>query len=241
MNNNLSSQIKQRYEQVLEKIEKAALIAGRKPDSVVLIVVSKTHSLETIVSALDVGICNLGENYVEEAIAKIDTIGLVKGLSWHMIGHIQSRKAELVVQKFDYVHSVDSIKLATRLDRSAGINGRTLPVLLEFNVGGEESKYGYHASDTTQWTPLLSEIDQIVQLKHLEIRGLMTMPPLCDDAQRTRPYFRRLRELREFLAKNFPQCDWKELSMGTSTDFIEAVQEGATLVRVGSAILGARQ
>jgi pyridoxal phosphate enzyme (YggS family) len=234
------SALRARYEQVLEKIAGAARKAGRSPDSVRLVVVTKTHPLETVYAALEAGFRDLGENYAEEAVEKIQSVGAVDGLRWHMIGHVQSRKADLVAQNFDFMHSLDSLKLANRLERFAAEAGRILPVLLECNVGGEESKFGYPAWEPAQWQALRAEAQQIAQLPHLEIRGLMTMPPLDEDEEITRPFFRKLRELREDLAKQVPQAKWEELSMGTSADFMAAIEEGATFVRVGTAILGAR-
>ncbi len=234
------STIRTRYDQVRERIDVAARKAGRGSDSVRLVVVTKTHSLETVRAALEAGIRDLGENYAEEAVEKIQAIGMLDGLCWHMIGHVQSRKADLVAQNFNFMHSLDSLKLANRLEHFAAGAGRILPVLLECNVGGEESKFGYPAFDQAQWDALRAEAQQIVQLPHLEIRGLMTMPPLYDDAEKTRPFFRKIRELRDYLSKRVSQGKWDELSMGTSTDFSAAVEEGATFVRVGTAILGAR-
>jgi pyridoxal phosphate enzyme (YggS family) len=234
------SGIRLRYDQVRERIDAAARKVGRSPDSVRLVVVTKTHPLETIRAALEAGIRDLGENYAEEAVEKIQAVGPLDGLCWHMIGHVQSRKADLVAQNFNFVHSLDSLKLANRLERFAAEAGRVLPILLECNVSGEESKYGYPAYEQAQWQALSFEAQQIVQLPHLEIRGLMTMPPLYDDDEKTRPFFKKLRELRDNLSKQVPQAKWDELSMGTSADFTAAVEEGATLVRVGTAILGAR-
>jgi PLP dependent protein len=237
---NTTTDIHTRYEQIREIIEKTTSSTGRRSDSVRLVVVTKTHPIETVMAALEAGIRDLGENYAEEAVDKINAIGPVNDLTWHMIGHIQSRKADLVAQNFDYVHSIDSLKLAVRLERFAAEGNRRLPVLLECNVGGEESKFGYPAIDRSQWAALLAEANQIASLPHLEIRGLMTMPPLYDDAEKTRPFFQRLRQLRDYLAEQNPQVCWRELSMGTSTDFVAAIQEGATLVRVGTAIMGSR-
>jgi len=236
----LVSAIRTRYGQVREKIDAAARKAGRNPDSVRLVVVTKTHPLEIIRAALEAGIRDLGENYAEEAVEKIQAIGAVDGLCWHMIGHVQSRKADLVAQNFDFMHSLDSLKLANRLDRFAAEAGRVLPVLLECNVGGEESKFGYPAFERAQWDVLRAEAQQIAGLPHLQIRGLMTMPPLYEDAEKTRPFFQKLRGLRDYLSAQIPQVKWDELSMGTSADYLAAVEEGATLVRVGTAILGAR-
>jgi pyridoxal phosphate enzyme (YggS family) len=240
VNTELVAEIRARYERVLSEIETAARQAGRAPEAVRLVVVSKTHPLETVQAALEAGIRDLGENYAEEAVGKIQAIGPLEGLRWHMIGHVQSRKADLVAQNFDFMHSLDSLKLAQRLDRFAAEAGRVLPVLLECNVSGEESKFGYAAWDEAHLPALAAEAAQIAELPHLEIRGLMTMPPLFEQAEVTRPFFRRLREVRESLSKRVPRGCWEELSMGTSADFTAAVAEGATLVRVGTAILGAR-
>jgi pyridoxal phosphate enzyme (YggS family) len=182
----------------------------------------------------------LGENYPEEALEKIQALGLIDAVEWHMIGHVQSRKAGLVVGNFALLHSLDSLKLARRLDRFSAEAGRSLPVLLEFNVGGEASKYGWPAWQEGRWQELLPEISEVLALPHLEVRGLMAMPPLGNDPEASRPYFSRLRRLSEFLSENFSPASWHELSMGTSADYEVAVQEGATLVRVGQAILGAR-
>jgi PLP dependent protein len=157
-----------------------------------------------------------------------------------MIGHVQSRKARLVADHFALLHSLDSLKLAQRLDRFAAERDRVLPVLLEFNVGGEESKAGWDASHESQWNLFLPEIATLLDLPHLRVHGLMTMPPLETDPEDSRRFFQRLRQLRERLAAQFPQADWRELSMGTSADYHVAVEEGATLVRVGTAIVGAR-
>lgn len=235
------STIRERYLQVMGQVQRAAQTAGRQPASVRLVVVTKTHPVETVRAVIDAGARELGENYAEEALAKIETIGAVDGLRWHMIGHVQSRKAELVAGHFDMLHSLDSLKLAVRLDRFAGQAGRRLPVLLEVNVSGEESKFGYPAWDRSQWDAWRPELEQLATLPHLEIRGLMSMPPFADNAEASRPFFGRVRALQAYLDKHFPQVIWKELSMGTSADFVVAVEEGATLVRVGTAILGSRQ
>jgi pyridoxal phosphate enzyme (YggS family) len=158
-----------------------------------------------------------------------------------MIGHVQSRKARLVTDHFALLHSLDSLKLAQRLNRFAAEQHRTLPVLLEFNVGGEQTKSGWDASSKTQWESCLPDIQHILELPNLRVRGLMTMPPLESNMEDTRRFFQRLRLLRDQLALIHPQADWHELSMGTSSDFPIAVEEGATLVRVGTAIVGQRK
>jgi pyridoxal phosphate enzyme (YggS family) len=158
-----------------------------------------------------------------------------------MIGHVQSRKANLAASHFNFVDALDSLKLAVRLDRFAGETGRRLPVLLEVNVSGEGSKFGYAAWNEAGWDALRPEFEQIAALPNLEIRGLMTMPPFADEPEASRPFFRRMRALQTFLGKRLPQAAWRDLSMGTSLDFPVAVEEGATLVRVGTAILGSRE
>jgi pyridoxal phosphate enzyme (YggS family) len=204
-------------------------------------VVTKGQTLETARAAVDAGAAILGENYPEEGVSKIQAIGLQSGVEWHMIGHVQSRKARLVAEHFSLVHSLDSLKLATRLDRFAGELGKRLPVLLEFNVGGEQSKSGWPAADEAHWEELVSPLEAVLALPNLQVNGLMVMPPLGEDAEASRPYFKSTRRMQAFLAERLPQGNWSELSMGTSGDYEAAVQEGATLVRVGMAIVGARQ
>ena len=235
MTSDLSTAIRTRYQGVLAQIAAAERQSGRAPGSVKLLVVTKTHPLETLRAALQAGIRDFGENYAEEAVEKIAALGPQDGLTWHMIGHVQSRKADLVARHFHWMHSLDSLKLANRLDRFAAESGRQLDVLLECNVGGEESKFGYADPEAVS-----RDVEQILRLENLRICGLMTMPPLFDDPEHARPFFARLRKLADLLSERFPQARWDTLSMGTSADFVVAVQEGATIVRVGTAILGAR-
>ncbi|HEX8992679.1 MAG TPA: YggS family pyridoxal phosphate-dependent enzyme [Anaerolineales bacterium] len=232
--------IRARMGRVLDRIATAARKSGREPESVRLVVVTKLQPLEIVKGAIGAGARILGENYPEEAAMKIEALGPQSGVEWHMIGHIQSRKAQLVPRHFDLVHSLDSLKLAQRLNRSASEAGRTLPVLLEFNVGGEESKHGWSAADEGRWSDLLADVNAIADQTNLKVRGLMTLPPLSADAEGARAYFQRLGRLRDFLRRQVGQAQWDELSMGTSADFAVAVEEGATLVRVGQAILGPR-
>jgi PLP dependent protein len=237
----LITTIRENYLRVLDQIAGAARRSGRDPEQVRLVVVTKTQPLETVQAAIEAGVRILGENYPEEGVMKIQSLPAQTGVEWHMIGHVQSRKARLVADHFALLHSLDSLKLARRLDRFAEEANRTLPVLLELNVGGEESKSGWDASSDTQWETILPEIAQLLELTHLRIQGLMTMPPLGMDPEDSRKYFQRLMVLRDRLASQFPQADWHELSMGTSSDFQVAVEEGASLVRVGTAIVGARK
>jgi PLP dependent protein len=240
MNETLLSTIHDSYQNTLDKMADAASSCGREPRDVSLVVVSKSQPLEVLQAAISAGITTFGENYVEEAVEKILAL---RGFSidWHMIGHVQSRKAEKVVTSFSMLHSLDSLKLARRLERSCETMSRILPVLLEFNVSGEESKFGFPAWNEERWSDLKQDMEQILAFPHLIVCGLMTMPPFFDDPERTRPYFQQLRRLQEYLNKNYPQSTWKELSMGTSVDFVTAIQEGATYVRIGQAILGSRQ
>src|SRR5581483_6905788 len=232
--------IRERYQKTLDAIASSARKVGRTPESVRHVVVTKTHPVEVVQAAVEAGAKILGENYAEEAVEKILALKSQSAVEWHMIGHVQSRKAQLVAEHFALFHSLDSLKLAQRVDRFAAQFGRRLPVLLEFNAGGEESKHGWPASNESRWSSLLTDLAAIVSLPNLEVRGLMTMPPLSTDPETARPYFRRLRRLRDFLAERLPQAEWSELSMGTSADYKVAVEEGATLVRVGQAILGPR-
>ena len=237
----LVASIRERYLHTVDQIATAAHSVDRDPKDIRLVVVTKSQPLEIVEAAIAAGAAILGENYPEEGVTKIQSLSHQTGVEWHMIGHVQSRKARLVADHFALLHSLDSLKLAQRLDRFAAEQNRVLPVLLELNVGGEQSKFGWNASDSSAWNLLLPEIKSVLNLTNLRVRGLMTMPPLEIDPQEARPFFRSLRLLRDHLAAAFPQADWHELSMGTSADYVVAVEEGATLVRVGTAIVGARQ
>ena len=228
-------------ERILQRIDRAARRAGRDSRDVRLVVVSKTHPVETIRAAVQAGVCCLGESYVEEAVTKIQAFGTLEGFEWHMVGHVQSRKAKLVCQYFDYVHSLDRLKLASLLDRYAVEQKRRLPVLLECNVSGEESKYGWPAWQEENWPALIEPVTEIIQKPNLQVRGLMTMAPYFNNPELARPYFIKLRRLREFFKSNFPMLGWEELSMGMSGDFEPAIEEGATCVRIGTAIFGPRE
>lgn len=241
MTSDLVASIRERYLLTLDQIATAARRSGRSPDEIRLVVVTKSQPLEVVQAAIEAGVRILGENYPEEGVTKIQSLPRQTGVEWHMIGHVQSRKARLVAEHFALLHSLDSLKLAGRLDRFAAEQNRVLPVLLEFNVGGEESKAGWDASDDSRWDAFLPDVRAILDLPNLRVHGLMTMPPLETDPDDARRFFQRLRLLRDHLASAFPQADWRELSMGTSADYPVAVEEGATLVRVGTAIVGARR
>lgn len=233
--------IRQNYEKVITRIQQAAAQVGRNGDDIKLVVVTKGHPIDKVRKVIDAGINELGENYVEEAVAKIQALAKPPGLTWHMIGHIQSRKADDVVRNFDYIHSIDSIKVAIRLNRFAGEEKKRVPALLECNTTGEASKYGFQIWDDSQWINFLYAVNEIIVLPHIDIAGLMTMAPFQTDPEKSRPFFRRLFELTRRLNENIEGNKFIHLSMGMTSDYEIAVQEGATIVRVGQAILGDRQ
>jgi pyridoxal phosphate enzyme (YggS family) len=219
---------------VMDRIAFAAKRAGRDPSSVRLVVVTKTIDIERIREAVSSGATLLGENRVQEAKEKIEKLGPIA--SWHLIGHLQTNKAKYAVKLFDLVHSVDNLELAKEIDRQASKIGKVQSVLIEVNIAGEASKAGM----AVKAAPAL--VREIAKLKNVSIQGLMTMPPFSDDPEDSRPYFCVLRELAESIAKeNIPGVSMQELSMGMSGDFEVAVEEGATMVRVGTAIFGERR
>lgn len=232
--------IHENYVRARETINLSALRCGRNPAEVKLVVVSKAQPLAVIEAAVEAGIRVFGENYPEEAMEKTRHFRAINDIEWHMIGHLQSRKARLIVESFCYLHSLDSIHLAEKLNSLLSANQKPLPVLLEMNVSGEESKFGWSAWDEDRWIDLVPVFNGLLNFPQIKISGLMTMPPFFEDAEQARPYFIKLRKLGDFLALKIPDVDWSELSMGTSIDFSVAVEEGATFVRVGQAILGSR-
>ncbi len=243
------SALAENLHRVQDRIAAAARRAGSEPDEIMLVAVSKTQPLETIVAAYELGVRHFGENRVEEAAQKIPSVRarlpLDAGVAWHMIGHVQSRKAEAVARLFDWVHSVDSLKLAERLSRFAGQQNKTLRVLLEFNVAGAASKYGFRVQGerADRDRELIDALDRIGSLPRLRVEGLMTMAPIVAEAEQARPIFRTLCEWRDQLALFFKREDdgWLHLSMGMTDDFEVAIEEGATMVRIGRAIFGERQ
>jgi pyridoxal phosphate enzyme (YggS family) len=236
----LTGKIEQQLAQVNQRIARAALSSGRSPGEISLLVVSKSQPVEVIQAAITAGVRKFGENYPEETLSKLVELKSQAEIEWHMIGHLQSRKARIVAEHFQMLHSLDSYPLAQKLDRLLAESGKKMPALLEFNVGGEASKFGWPAWDETRWKELLPELSKILVMEHLQIAGLMTMPPLSEDIEESRPFFQKLRALREFLSVSFPGMNFTELSMGTSADFEIAIEEGATMIRVGRAILGDR-
>ena len=238
---NLVESIHERYLQTLDKIAIAARSVGRDPESIKLVVVTKAQAVEVAQAAIEAGARILGENYPEEGVMKLQSLREFSAVEWHMIGHVQSRKAQLVAENFNFLHSLDSLKLAKRLDRFCGEAGRILPALLEFNVGEEQSKSGWPAWNESLWSALVDELSSVITLPNLKVCGLMTMPPIGETPEFSRPFFQKLKRLENHLSSQFPHVEFSELSMGTSIDYESAVQEGATLVRVGTSIVGPRQ
>lgn len=220
---------------VRERIAAACARAGRSPNDVRLMAVSKTHPASAIREAFAAGVTLFGENRVQEFAGKAPELAGVHA-EFHLVGHLQSNKAAKAAELFGAVDSVDSLKLAERLNSAAQKLGRTLTILLEVNVGGEEAKSGF-APDSEELPEILAKSHTF---PHLEIRGLMTIPPHTDDPNGARPYFQKLRELRVGLKRRFPHTKMGELSMGMSHDYEIAIEEGSTCVRVGTAIFGER-
>ncbi len=218
---------------VTDRIASAARRSGRDPSSVKLVVVTKTVDVDRIREAVAAGGMLLGENRVQEAKDKIEKLGRLA--SWHLIGHLQTNKAKYAVKLFDVIHSVDNIGLAKEIDVQAARINKVQDVLIEISIAGEASKAGVAADQA------LYLVAEAAKLKHISIKGLMTMPPFSDNPENSRPYFRKLKELTRQIGKeNLPGVSMDELSMGMSGDFEVAIEEGATLVRVGTAIFGER-
>ncbi len=228
-------QIRQRLERVRERMAEAAVRALRRPHDVKLVVVSKTHPAEIICEAIAAGVTDLGENRVQEAESKILELGR-HAARWHLIGHLQSNKARRAVELFDVIHSLDSVALAQRLDRMCvELNRDELPVMIQVDLSHETTKSGADETEIAQIVEVLK------QCERLRLAGLMTLPPFFDEAEQVRPFFRKLRELRDELSSRRTFGDARgELSMGMTHDYEIAIEEGATIVRVGTAIFGER-
>jgi hypothetical protein len=223
---------------VRERIRVAAHGCGRDPGEIALMAVSKTHAPDRIREAYEAGVRLFGENRVQEFSGKAGALRDLPNAQWHMIGHLQGNKASKAVEVFTAVDSVDSVKLAEKLDAAARSVGRKLSVLIEINVGGESAKSGV-APESRELEDILSAA---CGLEHLEFRGLMTVPPYSEDPDAARPYFRKLGELRDQIgSRNLPRVGMEVLSMGMSHDFEVAIEEGSSCVRVGTAIFGERE
>lgn len=234
-------------QQIQTTIAEACVRSDRKPDEVTLVAVSKNHPASAVTKAYELGIRHFGENRVEEAQQKIPQVTSILAQSnqpppeWHMIGHVQSRKSKAVISLFNAIHSVDSVKLARRLSSLACQVDTTQPILLQFNVSGEASKYGFSAHNWRQSDAVKSalwhEIEQICEMPNLYLQGLMTMAPYLPNPEATRPYFAQLRQLRDALRADF-DLTLSTLSMGMTNDYAIAIEEGATLIRIGTALFG---
>ncbi len=222
---------------IRERIAEAAMRSGRSVGDITLMAVSKTFPADSVREAYDAGVRVFGENRVQEFSCKYARVNDLKDAEWHMIGHLQSNKAAAAAELFAAVDSLDSLKLAEKLNASAEKLGKTLRVLIEINMGGETSKSGL-APDSAELEELLVAVPRFA---HIEFQGLMTVPPFTENAEQARPYFRKLRELRDHIAaRSLPAVCMETLSMGMSHDFEIAIEEGSTCVRVGTAIFGKR-
>ncbi|MBF0468167.1 MAG: YggS family pyridoxal phosphate-dependent enzyme [Desulfamplus sp.] len=229
-----NDEIKENFNSVKKQIAEAAQRCGRNPDEITLVAVSKKKSVDAIVKAIDVGVEILGENYIQEAVNKIEVIH-TKSPSWHFIGHLQSNKAKVAVKYFDLIHTVDSLKLAKEINRHAEKAGKIQDILIQINISQEETKSGAAAEEGVKLAEAVS------RLKFLSLKGVMGMPPFFDDPERARPYLRRLANIREAIKReNIEKISMEHLSMGMSDDFRIAIEEGSTMVRIGTAIFGSR-
>jgi pyridoxal phosphate enzyme (YggS family) len=226
--------LKKRLENVKDRINKAAFKCGRDPESIHLVAVSKTISANRVKEAIMAGVTTLGENYVQEARNKFNVLGTFP-VSWHFIGHLQSNKAKYAVRLFDLIHSVDTLKLAHELNQQANKVNKIQDILIQINISKEPSKSG---SDIQNAANLIKDI---VLLENVSVKGLMAMPPFFNNPEKARPYFIALRDIRDQIQKVFPGVVLNELSMGMTGDFEIAIEEGATLVRIGTAIFGERR
>ena len=228
------SAIKENLEKINGFIAKTARSCGRKPEDVLLIAVTKKKNTETIREAIQSGAVNFGENYIQEAVAKIESIGKEKAC-WHFIGHLQSNKAAIAVKYFEYIHTVDSVKLAKEIDRQAKAIHKVQKILLQVNISKEKSKSGTDAEKT------MDLVRQIHGFENIAIQGLMCMPPYSDDPENARDFFRALLQIRDnIMAYHFSNVAMNHLSMGMSNDFRVAIEEGATMVRIGTSLFGGR-
>lgn len=255
------SQIKKRLKEINDQIRQAALGCGRDPEEITLIAVSKKKSVEAIIQAINDGVKTLGENYIQEAVDKIDLIAkqttslkidealkpdnakkqdsVIKkkkgDVAWHFIGHLQSNKAKVAVKYFDLIHTVDTLKLAQEINRHAEKAEKIQNILIQVNISQEETKSGTTAAEAIELAEAVSH------LKNISLRGVMGMPPFFDDPERARPYLRKLTQVRDAIKReNISGIYMDHLSMGMSDDFRVAIEEGSTMVRIGTAIFGSR-
>lgn len=227
-------ELSERIRQVRAQIAEAAARSGRSAEAVTLVAVTKTVPVERVRQAYELGLRVFGENRVQEAREKVGALAALPAIHWHLIGHLQTNKVARAVELFEMVQSVDSARLAEALNKQMEARSKRLPVLLEVNVGGEASKEGVKPEELAQ----LAEL--VVRLPHLEVQGLMTVAPYSPEPEVVRPVFRRLRGLRDEMRERFPGTEWPHLSMGMSEDYVVAIEEGATMIRLGRALFGER-
>ena len=222
------------YRKVIDRISEAALKAGRNPQEIKLLAAGKSQNVETVQAAITAGVRLIGENYVQEAESKRQVIS--EAVEWHMIGHLQRNKVKAALNTFDLIQSLDSVALALELDKEGRRNGKTVHTLIEINLGDEQSKSGIGQDKVEEMVKRVSE------LAHLQVDGLMAVPPFKENPEEIRPYFRALRELQvELQGWKIPNGSFNELSMGMTHDYPIAIEEGATIVRIGTALFGPRK
>ena len=222
------------YRAIVERVRQAAVSAGRNPREIKILAAAKAQDIKSIEAAIMSGVPLIGENYVQEASLKRKS--LPTSVEWHMIGHLQRNKAKAAVEIFDVIESLDNAELAQELDKEGRKRNIQVRALIEINIGGEETKSGVAKTKVAELLRLMR------QLSHLSIQGLMTVPPFRENSEETRPYFRELRQLRDELdSLQLPNVDLRELSMGMTHDYLIAVEEGATIVRIGTALFGPRR
>jgi len=221
------------YRKILNCVNEGAAQCGRNPKDVKLLGAAKAQSVEAIRAAISAGVTLIGENYVQETKEKKDQV--TASVEWHMIGRLQRNKAKAAIELFDVIESLDNLALARALDKEAGKRGKIVRVFVEVNLGGEESKSGIAKNS------VVSLLDEAAKLSCLRVEGLMTVPPFCENLEEVRPYFRELNKLRRKLNElRLPNVDLRELSMGMTHDYVVAIEEGATIVRIGTALFGLR-
>ncbi len=234
-------EINANYKRLMDDVYNSSSKAGRDFSSIKTILVTKYQPVEKINAAIHAGGTHYAENYPEMLIPKLDGIIEMPGLKWHMIGHIQSRKSGLVVEHFDYVHSVDSLRIAQRLNSKAMETGKKLPVLIEINSGQEASKYGFNVAEKDGFSKFLDILVEVSNYEGLVLNGFMTMPPITEHAEDSRNYFSALNNLMARVNEKLPHLGLSELSMGTSQDYQVAIEEGATYIRIGTKVFGERE
>jgi hypothetical protein len=228
--------IRENYQSVQERIAAAAKRVGRDPKSIHLVAVTKGQPVEAIETLYSLGQRPFGENRIQEGQTKASQLKTFTDIHWHMIGQLTNRDTVGLVKSFHFLHALTSEKIAAQINEFSRYRGVPFPVLLEFNVSGETQKGGWLADDESRWTSLLPVVERIAAMPFLDVQGLMAMAPFNDDPEAARPYFARLRLLRDWLSERLVEINLPQLSMGMSQDFETAVEEGSTLLRIGSAI-----